>query len=96
MTLLSYPRLFSPIELAGHRLRNRVGYGAMTTRMPRDGAVTDALVAHLTARAAGGAGLIVTEALAACRSAAVPARVAAYDEAQLPGLSRLAATSRRP
>jgi 2,4-dienoyl-CoA reductase-like NADH-dependent reductase (Old Yellow Enzyme family) len=62
----------------------------MTTRMPRDGAVTEALVAHLSARAAGGAGLIVTEALAACRSAAVPARVAACDEAQMPGLSRLA------
>lgn len=87
---MAFPRLFSPLRLAGRTLRNRVGYGAMTTRMPRDGAVTDALIAHLSARAAGGVGVIVTEALAACRSAAVPARVAAFDEAQLPGLSRLA------
>jgi 2,4-dienoyl-CoA reductase-like NADH-dependent reductase (Old Yellow Enzyme family) len=86
----TFPRLFAPFSLAGRKLRNRIGYAAMTTRMPRDGAVTEALVAHLTARAAGGAGLIVTEALAACRSGAVPARVAAFDEAQLPGLSRLA------
>lgn len=87
---MEFPRLFSPLRLAGRTLRNRVGYGAMTTRMPRDGAVTAALIAHLSARAAGGVGVIVTEALAACRSAAVPARVAAFDEAQLPGLSRLA------
>ncbi|MGK7870279.1 NAD(P)-binding protein [Falsiroseomonas sp. E2-1-a20] len=85
-----FPRLFSPCELAGRRLRNRIGYGAMTTRMPRNGAVTETMVAHLSARAAGGAGLIVTEALAACRSAAVPARVAACDETQMSGLSRLA------
>ncbi|NKE47996.1 oxidoreductase [Roseomonas frigidaquae] len=87
---MDYQRLFSPVTLAGRPLRNRIAFGAMTTRMPRDGAVTPALVAHLTARAAGGAGMVVTEALAACRSAAVPARVAAFDEAQLPGLARLA------
>ncbi|MEO3471978.1 NADH:flavin oxidoreductase [Roseomonas sp. CAU 1739] len=90
MTSTAFPHLFSPMRLAGRTLRNRIGFGALTTRMPRDGAVTEALLVHLAARAAGGAGVIVTEALAACRSAAVPARVAAYDEAQLPGLSRLA------
>jgi hypothetical protein len=88
---VAFPRLLGGFELAGRRLRNRIGYGAMTTRMPRDGAVTEALVAHLSARAAGGAGLVVTEALAACRSAAVPARVAVWDEAQFGGLQRLAA-----
>ncbi|MBU8541182.1 oxidoreductase [Falsiroseomonas tokyonensis] len=82
--------LFSPITLAGRSLRNRITFGAMSSRMPREGAVTPVMVAHLTARAAGGAGMVVTEALAACRSAAVPARVAAWDEAQLPGLARLA------
>ncbi|WP_431282379.1 hypothetical protein ACQW02_23710 [Humitalea sp. 24SJ18S-53] len=95
MTTSPFPRLFDPIELAGRQLRNRVGFASMTTRMPRDGAVTDALIAHLSARAAGGAAVIVTEALAACRSAAVPARVAAYDEAQLGGMSRLAEAVQR-
>ncbi|NKC31206.1 NADH:flavin oxidoreductase [Falsiroseomonas selenitidurans] len=89
--MTDFPRLADPITLAGRRLRNRIGFAAMTSRMPRDGAVTPALVAHLSARAAGGAGLVVTEALAACRSAAVPARVAAWDEAQADGLARLAA-----
>ncbi|WP_439596265.1 FAD-dependent oxidoreductase [Falsiroseomonas sp.] len=84
------PHLFSPLTLAGRTLRNRIAFAAMTSRMPREGAVTPLLIAHLAARAAGGAGMVVTEALAACRSAAVPARVAAWDEAQRPGLARLA------
>ena len=43
----SFPRLFSPFTLAGRQLRNRVGFSAMTTRTPRDGAVTEGLIAHL-------------------------------------------------
>jgi 2,4-dienoyl-CoA reductase-like NADH-dependent reductase (Old Yellow Enzyme family) len=69
-------RLFSPVTLAGRRLNNRIAFAAMTSRLPRDGAVMEASIAHPVARAAGGAGMVVTEALAACRSAAVPARIA--------------------
>jgi 2,4-dienoyl-CoA reductase-like NADH-dependent reductase (Old Yellow Enzyme family) len=86
----AFPHLFSPIRLAGREIANRIGFASMTTRLPREGRVPEAVIAHLAARAAGGAGIVVTEALAACRSAAVPQRVAAFDEAQLPGLSRLA------
>jgi len=87
--------LFTPITLAGQVLRNRIGFAAMSTRFPSGGRVTDPLVEHLAARAAGGAALVVTEALCAAPSAATPVRVAAYDEAALPGLERLAAAVAR-
>ncbi|WP_426954606.1 hypothetical protein [Muricoccus radiodurans] len=82
--------LFRPITLAGRTLPNRIAFAALTTRLPRDGAVSDALIDHLEARAAGGAAMVVTEALAACRSSALPVRVSVFDEDKLPGLVRLA------
>lgn len=82
--------LFAPITLAGHRLRNRIGFAAISTRFPEGGRVTGQLIDHLAARAAGGAALVVTEALCAAPSATLPVRVHAYDEATLPGLARLA------
>ena len=39
-----FPALTSPVTLAGRRLRNRVAHASMTTRMQKDGAVTDALI----------------------------------------------------
>lgn len=87
---MTFSHLFSPITLAGQRLRNRIGFAAMSTRFPAGGQVTEQMVTHLAARAAGGAALVVTEALAAAPSAATPVRVAAHDEAALPGLEALA------
>jgi 2,4-dienoyl-CoA reductase-like NADH-dependent reductase (Old Yellow Enzyme family) len=86
-----FPTLFAPLTLAGHVLRNRIGFAAMSTRFPGGGRVSETMVAHLAARAAGGAAMVVTEALSAAPSAATPARVAAYEEAALSGLARLAA-----
>lgn len=85
MTMLS-----TPITLAGHVLRNRIAYAAMSTRFPAGGRVTDTLINHLAARAAGGAAVIITEALCVAPSAATAVRIAAYDEAALPGLEKLA------
>jgi hypothetical protein len=87
---MSRPALFAPLDIAGRRLRNRIGFAAMSTRFPAGGRVTERMVAHLAARAAGGAALVVTEALSAAASAATPARVAAHDDAALPGLAALA------
>jgi 2,4-dienoyl-CoA reductase-like NADH-dependent reductase (Old Yellow Enzyme family) len=86
-----FPTLFSPIELAGQRLRNRIGFAAMSTRFPAGGRSTDQLVTHLAARAAGGAAVVVTEALCAAPSATLPVRIHAYDDAALPGLAKIAA-----
>ena len=88
---MNHPHLFAPITLARQVLRNRIGFAAMSTRFPEAGRVTPCMIDHLAARAAGGAALVVTEALCAAPSASTPVRVHAYDDAALPGLQRLAA-----
>jgi hypothetical protein len=92
---MTFPHLLSPVVLAGRTLRNRLGYAAMSTRFPAGGRVTQQMIDHLAARAAGGAALVLTEALSVAPSAATPARVAAFEDAALPGLERLAAAISR-
>ena len=87
--------LFSPITLAGQVLRNRIAYAAMSTRFPAGGRVTDTLVNHLAARAAGGAAMVITEAMCAAPSAATNVRILAYDDAVRPGLEKAAAAIAR-
>ncbi|MGG5821091.1 FAD-dependent oxidoreductase [Falsiroseomonas sp. HW251] len=87
---MSFPTVFSPITLAGRILPNRIGFAALSTRFNAPGRVSDRLIAHLEARARGGAALVITEAMSAAPSAATPVRVAAFEEDALPGLLRLA------
>ncbi|MEM7041382.1 MAG: FAD-dependent oxidoreductase [Pseudomonadota bacterium] len=56
-----YPRLFSPIDLRGHKLRNRVVFGAHTANMSADGLPTEQHKAYYVERALGGAAMIVIE-----------------------------------
>jgi 2,4-dienoyl-CoA reductase (NADPH2) len=57
-----YPHLFSPIDLPGLRLKNRVVMAPMSTSLGgRDGAVTPANIAFYRERALGGFGLIIVE-----------------------------------
>jgi 2,4-dienoyl-CoA reductase (NADPH2) len=61
MSLL-YPHLFSPLDLPGLRLKNRVVMAPMSTSLGgRDGAVTPANIAFYRERALGGFGLIIVE-----------------------------------
>lgn len=55
------PTLATGLRLGRLTLRNRVVFSAHLTNFAVDGAVTDQHVAYYAARAAGGAGLIVTE-----------------------------------
>lgn len=87
---MSFPRLFSPITLAGRTVPNRIGFAALSSRFPEPGRVSRRMIDHLAARAVGGAALVITEALCAAPSAATPVRVWAHDEAALPGLAQLA------
>ncbi len=49
--------LFSPAEIGGVEIRNRVVMPPMTTRLADDdGRVTDKTIAYFRARAAGGVG----------------------------------------
>lgn len=56
-----YPHLFSPVELGGRKLRNRIVFGAHTANMAEGGVPTERYVAYCAERAIGGAAMIVTE-----------------------------------
>jgi 2,4-dienoyl-CoA reductase-like NADH-dependent reductase (Old Yellow Enzyme family) len=58
------PHLFSPFTLRSVTLRNRIGVSPMCQYSSIDGVATDWHIAHLGARAVGGAGLVVAEATA--------------------------------
>lgn len=86
-----YPRLFSPLDLAGQSLRNRIVHLATVTNFNDAGRITDRFIAYHAARAKGGAGMIVTEGLSVHPSSAPNPRVVAlYDPANRDGLKRLA------
>jgi hypothetical protein len=86
----AYPHLLTPMTMAGQRLRNRVVHASMTTRLGINTRVTDRLVQYYANRAAGGAGLIVTEPLSMARHQEVNYKVRAYDDQELDGLKRMA------
>ena len=56
--------LFSELNLKGVTLRNRIGVSPMCQYSSDDGVATDWHLAHLGARASGGAGLVIAEATA--------------------------------
>ena len=84
--------LFSPFELRGVRLRNRVGVAPMCQYCcAGDGAPTEWHFAHLVSRAVGGAGLVFTEAAAVTAEGRItPADLGIWEDAQLPGHARIA------
>ncbi|WP_420878903.1 mycofactocin system FadH/OYE family oxidoreductase 2 [Rhodococcus sp. (in: high G+C Gram-positive bacteria)] len=56
-----YPRLSSPLPVGGRTLRNRVVFTAHLTNYAQEGLPTEQHAAYYAARAAGGAGMIITE-----------------------------------
>lgn len=58
-----FPKLFSPIELAGKRLKNRIIHASILTFLPDQGKIGDRLIQYSLNRARGGAGAIVSEPL---------------------------------
>src|SRR3954464_6298993 len=53
--------LFTPFDLAGLRLKNRLVMAPMGTCLDRDGQITDATIAYYRRRAEGGVGTITVE-----------------------------------
>ena len=53
--------LLSPVELRGHRLRNRIVFGAHTNNMSDNGLPGPRTAGYLLERALGGAAMIVAE-----------------------------------
>ncbi len=57
-----FPRLFSPMKLAGYTLGNRIAMAPLTRQMAEaDGTPTDEMAAYYARRARGGCGLIISE-----------------------------------
>lgn len=89
-----YPTLFSPLELGGLRLKNRVAHAAISTRLGARGALGEGYLRYCEARARGGAALLVTEPLG-LGLWQNPMRLPAWSDAHLPELQRLADAVRR-
>lgn len=60
-TTSNFPRLYSALNIAGVTLPNRIVSSGHDTMMAENGRVSDRLIAYHTARARGGAGLIVLQ-----------------------------------
>ncbi|KQZ49597.1 FAD-dependent oxidoreductase [Ensifer sp. Root558] len=56
-----FPRLFSPLKLRSHTLKNRIVFGAHTANMAVEGLPTERHTAYYRERAIGGAAMIVVE-----------------------------------
>lgn len=75
-----YQNLFSPIQIGGMKLKNRVILPAMGTRMAdEEGFVTDKLIAYHKARALGGCGLNIVE-VSAVHTKSAPAYFVSISE----------------
>ncbi|MCL5736518.1 MAG: mycofactocin system FadH/OYE family oxidoreductase 2 [Actinobacteria bacterium] len=58
---MQFPHLFSSLRIGRVTVPNRISFSAHLTNLSNDGLPTERLTAYLTARARGGAGLIITE-----------------------------------
>jgi len=65
--------LTDPVEVAGRTAPSRVVFGPHETNLARRRELSDRHVAYYRARAAGGAGIVVTETASVHPSAAKPA-----------------------
>ncbi len=93
-----FPHLLSPGAIGSLTLRNRIAMAPMGVNLGEDdGTVGDRIAAWFEARARGGAGLIIVgSASVAYPQASTDLRqIAASDDVQLPGLSRLADEAHR-
>ena len=89
MTQPPFPHLFSPLTVGGVTLKNRILSTGHMTLMVDDGRPSEQLALYHEARAAGGAGLIVTEA-AAVHPSTAPMHITAFRDDCIPGYRRIA------
>ena len=83
MTNPFYPSLFSPIQLGGHTLRNRIIHASIVTQYVANHAPTEKLLNYYRSRAAGGAAAIITEPIAMTAHNRLPSRLRAWDDGGL-------------
>ncbi len=85
-----FAALFTPFELAGKRLRNRIVHASMTTLSTPGGHVTERQIRYHANRAKGGAAMTVTEPLAMMRHQARMPKVQVWRQDDPDALKRLA------
>ena len=84
----SFPNLFSPLQVGPIEIKNRIFSTGHMTLLLDDGVPSDDMVAYHRARAAGGAGLIVTEASAVHPSTA-PWHIYSFSDTCIPGYRKI-------
>ncbi|MDV3355007.1 FAD-dependent oxidoreductase [Dietzia sp. IN118] len=91
-TLTSFPRLMSPGRIGPMETPNRIVLPAMDMNVSEDGEIEQREIDHYVARAAGGAGLIITGACAIAFpvGAASMKEPGLSDDKYIPGLKALA------
>ena len=88
MSNTTYPNLFSPIDLAGRCLRNRICLPATVTNFAQGNCITERWKHFLIERARGGAAMLVTEVIAVDPNAiAQSAIVTGFDDANVAGFT---------
>ena len=88
--------LFEPLKIRGLTLRNRIGVSPMCMYSYTDGFSNDWQVIHLGARAAGGAGLIISEATAVePRGRITPYDLGLWSDSQIEPLVRVTRVIKR-
>lgn len=86
-----FNRLFQPIQIGKHIVRNRIMSTGHDTTLPTDGYINDAYIAYQESRAAGGVGLIVLQVSAVHESARYSSHVLmATNDASIPGYRKMA------
>jgi 2,4-dienoyl-CoA reductase-like NADH-dependent reductase (Old Yellow Enzyme family) len=92
---LNLPSLFTPLEIRGVALRNRIVLSPMCQYYATDGAVTDWHLAHHARFALGGLGAALVEATSVTpEGRSTYGCTGLYDDAQIPGLARIASLYR--
>ena len=89
-----FPHLFSPIEIRGREIKNRVFVPGHNTALSEGGKIGDAMIAYHEARMKGGVGMIMTEVHCVHPTYMPPGRAWATNDECLPGLRRLALKGR--
>ena len=82
--------LFSPLEIRGVTLRNRIAMSPMCMYSSEDGFATDFHLAHHAARAIGGAGLLIAEATGVVPEGRItPNCLGIWKDEHIPALRRM-------
>jgi 2,4-dienoyl-CoA reductase-like NADH-dependent reductase (Old Yellow Enzyme family) len=85
-----YPTLFSPVDVGGITLRNRLVHASILTDMVKGNRATDELLNYYRSRATGGTAAIVTEPIAMTEHTRNANRMRAWDDVAMDDLKRCA------